>query len=144
MQKMGNHDGAFRYRMARRLTEMDATTLHHHVRLPFGCQKNRCLLQAMESKKLSRECSQSIAELSTTFELENELEQRQELFLGMMWIYIGTLCILLMQLARRLRSQRPQRQLRLRILQAESSDNSFGLQKHFHCCSSLNLWLKLQ
>jgi len=113
---------SFQYSMARRLTELDTKTIQRHVRLPFSCQKNRCLLKALEDGKLSSGCKSSIQELESTFALETQLEQRQAWFLAMMWVYIATLCILLLQLVRKMRSQGSKRLLRLRILQAVFSN----------------------
>jgi hypothetical protein len=121
-QKLGQDSNSFHYSMARRLTELDAKTIQHHVHLPFGCQKNRCLRQAFEEGKLSSGCKSSIQDLESTFVLEKELEQRQDAFLAMMWVYIVTLCVLLCQLVRKLRSQGSKRALRLRILQAVFSN----------------------
>lgn len=134
LKKYGNqvlltHDqDSFQYRMARRLTEMDTTTIQLDVHLPFGCAKNRCLRQALADGKLSPRCKESIQELENTFALEVEQEYRQELFLGMMWIYIATLCFLLFQLARKMQSQRSKRQLRMRILQAVYSNPNIKRQ----------------
>ena len=134
LQKYGNEmltmyqEGSFPHHMARRLTEMDAATIQHQVHLPFGCHKNRCLRQAHQEGKVSKPCAASIQELETTFVLESELEHRQDLFVGMMWVYIATLCLLLILLARRMRSQRPKRQLRLRILQAVYSNPAIKRQ----------------
>jgi len=128
LQKYGNdllsmHDqDSFEHSMARRLTEIDATTIQHHLHLPFGSAKNLCLRKAFADGSLSPECKSSIQEMESTFVLESQLGHRQGLFLGMMWVYIGTLCILLFQLARKMQSQRAKRQLRMRILQAVYSN----------------------
>jgi hypothetical protein len=90
MMQMHEED-SLHHLMGRRLTEMDATTIQHHVRLPFGCPKNRCLRDAMVQNKVSDECARSMHQLETTYELEEELELRQEDFVGMVGLY---LCIM--------------------------------------------------
>jgi hypothetical protein len=107
-----------RHRMARRLTEMDPMTIQHYVALPFGCSKNRCLREAFEKHQVSRECAHSIHVLERTFVLENELDRRQGIFIGMMWIYIGALALLMMLVARNYRARRGRRRLKQKILLA--------------------------
>jgi hypothetical protein len=127
MMQMHEED-SLHHLMGRRLTEMDATTIQHHVRLPFGCPKNRCLRDAMVQNKVSDECARSMHQLETTYELEEELELRQEDFVGMVWVYICVLCILLVLLARKYRSGRVERRLRTRILQAVYSNPTLKRQ----------------
>jgi hypothetical protein len=127
MMQMHQED-SLQHLMGRRLTEMDATTIQHHVRLPFGCAKNRCLRDALVQNKVSDECARSMQQLEMTYELEEELELRQEVFVGMMWVYICALCILLVLLARKYRSTRVERRLRTRILQAVYSDPTLKRQ----------------
>jgi hypothetical protein len=134
LQKYGNelllrHDeNSFQYRMARRLTELDATTIQNNVNLPFGYTKNRCLRQALANGKLSRGCAASIQEMQKTYTLESQLEKRQDVFMALMWVYIAALSVLLLQLARRMRSQRSKRHLRMRILQAVYNNHEIKRQ----------------
>jgi len=113
-----HEEDSMHHRMARRLTEVDANTIQHHARLPFGCPKNRCLKEAMAAGKVSKECSISIQQYESTYILEEELEHRQEIFVGMMWIYIAVLSILLILLAKNYRNHRGQQRLRTKILRA--------------------------
>mmetsp|Transcript_23080 Transcript_23080/g.66264 ORF Transcript_23080/g.66264 Transcript_23080/m.66264 type:complete len:561 (-) Transcript_23080:104-1786(-) len=128
LNKYGNEmltkfDGdSFQYKMARRLTEVDAKSIQHHVHLPFGGVKNHCLRRAADAGMVSNKCMSSMQELESTYALEEELEYRQNLFFGMMWVYIMTLSILLVVLARKMQSQRSKRQLRRRIIQAVYSN----------------------
>ena len=106
------------HRMARRLTELDSKTIQHTVHLPFGCARNRCLTDAFDQSKVSGECAHSIRQLESTYHRENMLEQKQAVFLGMVWVYIFVLGLLLVLLARKYTSHRSDRRMRIRILQA--------------------------
>ena len=106
------------HRMARRLSEVDANTLQHHARLPFGCPKNKCLREAVVAGKVSQECATSIRQYETTYILEEQLEHRQDVFVGMMWVYIIVLSALLILLARNYRNHHGQQRLRTKILRA--------------------------
>jgi hypothetical protein len=99
--------------MACRLTEMDAKTTQNNVRLPFGCQKNRYLNDSMIQKNVSEECAHYICQLESTYVLENQLELCQEVFVGMMWIYIAVLSLLLTMLASKYCARRGFRLLRV-------------------------------
>jgi len=48
--------------------------------------------------------------------------------MALMWVYIAALCVLLLQLARRMRSQRSKRHLRMRILQAVYNNDEIKRQ----------------
>ena len=129
LQKYGNEilsklddDSSMHYKMARRLTEMDAKTIQHHVSLPFGCAKNQCLRRALQEGRLSPGCQSSIERLESTFSLEVELEQRQELFLGMMLVYLFTLVVLAILIRRKMGSLRSSRRLGELVLQAVYSN----------------------
>eukprot|EP00539_Tryblionella_compressa_P010342 CAMPEP_0178800274 /NCGR_PEP_ID=MMETSP0745-20121128/12743_1 /TAXON_ID=913974 /ORGANISM="Nitzschia punctata, Strain CCMP561" /LENGTH=528 /DNA_ID=CAMNT_0020459065 /DNA_START=13 /DNA_END=1599 /DNA_ORIENTATION=+ len=111
-----------RHRMARRLTEMDTKKIQQQVSLPFGSAKNNCLREVFESHKVSRECAHSIHVLERTFVLENELDRRQGVFIGMMWIYIAALGVLMILVARNYRSRRARRRLKQKILLAVYSN----------------------
>jgi hypothetical protein len=97
-------DGSDEFRMARRLTEMDTKTINYHVQLPFG-RKNCCLRNAFEQQRVSPGCAASISNLEKTFVLEDKFSRRQEAFVNMMWIYVTTLTVLTLMLARRIRKQ---------------------------------------
>jgi len=64
------------HHIGRRLTEMDATTLGPHVRLPFGCHKNACLMNALPL--VSPECDRSLKELQSISALEYQMEETRE------------------------------------------------------------------
>jgi hypothetical protein len=118
MLKQFDEDSSFHYKMARRLSEMDAKTIQHHVKLPFGCAKNQCLRRALVEGKLSKECQSNIERLEATFILEAQLEQRQALFYGMMLVYLCTLVILAIMVHRKMGSLRSNRRLGEQILHA--------------------------
>ena len=129
LQKYGNeilskldNDSSLHYEMARRLTEMDTKMIQNYVSLPFGCAKNQCLRRALQDGRLSPGCQSSIERLESTFSLEIELEQRQELFLGMMMVYLFTLVVLAILIRRRMSALRSSRRLGERVLQAVYSN----------------------
>jgi len=129
LQKYGNeilskldNDSSLHYKMARRLTEMDAKMIQSHVSLPFGCAKNQCLRRALQEGRLSAGCQSSIERLESTFSLEVELEQRQELVLGMMMVYLFTLVVLAILIRRKMSALRSSRRLGERVLQAVYSN----------------------
>jgi len=129
LQKYGNeilskldNDSSMHYKMARRLTEMDAKRIQNYVSLPFGCAKNQCLRRAFREGRLSPGCQSSIERLESTFSLEVELEQRQELFLGMMMVYLFTLVVLAILIRRKMTSLRSSRRLGERVLEAVYSN----------------------
>ena len=117
-----------RHHMARRLMEMNTKTIQNHVSLPFGCARNRCLREAYESHRVSRECAHSMHVLEKTFVLENELDRRQGVFLGMMWLYICALALLMVLVARNYRARRGRRRLKQKILLAVYSNPAIRKQ----------------
>jgi hypothetical protein len=126
------HDAELRgerhLRMARRLTEMDSLSILQHASLPFGCPKNRCLREAFAEHKVSNECARSLEILERTFMLENELDRRQGIFIGMMWIYIAALALLMILVARNYRARRGRRRLKQKILLAVYSNPAIRKQ----------------
>jgi hypothetical protein len=109
---------AERHHLARRLTEVNANDIQNQVHLPFGCSKNRCLREIFATKaSLSEECLVAMTQLDAVNKLEIHLEQQQDLFAGMVWVYIGLISMLLILLARRYRGAKVNRRLRIRILQ---------------------------
>jgi hypothetical protein len=135
LQKYGEgllHDaevhGELHQRMARRLTELDPMTIRQHAALPFGCPKNRCLREAFADHKVSNECARSLEVLDRTFVMENDLDRRQEIFFGMMWIYIAALAVMMILVARNLRANRGRRRLKQKILLAVYSNPTIRKQ----------------
>jgi hypothetical protein len=120
-KKFLSHPDDDRRRLARRLTEVQPETLKHRshkVRLPFGCRQNRCLMEAASQGLVSSPCTHAMSQLEHIAALETEMEERQELFLGLLWIYVGLLMLLLALVARRFRQNKERRHLKTRILQA--------------------------
>jgi len=97
-------DHSEKFRMARRLTEMDTKTINYHVQLPFG-RKNCCLRNAFEQHRVSTECAASISSLENTFVFEDKHSYRQEALASMMLIYVTTLTVLTIMLALRVKKQ---------------------------------------
>lgn len=126
------HDAELRgerhLRMARRLTEMDPFVIQQHASLPFGCAKNRCLREAFAENKVSDECARSMEILERTFLLENELDRRQGIFVGMMWVYIAALASLMLLVARNYRARRGRRRLKQKIILAVYSNPAIRKQ----------------
>jgi hypothetical protein len=117
-----------RLTMARRLTEMDPVTIQRHVSMPFGCPKNRCLREALADHKLSNECARSIEVLDRTSVMENDLDRRQGIFMGMTWIYIASLALLMIVVAQNYRAGRGRRRLKQKILLAVYSNPAIRKQ----------------
>ena len=123
-KKFLHHPDDDRRRLARRLTQVEPDSLkkqqqqQHKVRLPFGCHQNRCLKTAASEGRVSPKCANAMAQLDYVAAMELEMEERQDLFVGLLWIYVGLLFLLLALVARRFRQNKQHRRLRHRILQA--------------------------
>jgi len=88
--------GTMEQRMARRLSEVDATTIQHHVYLPFGCRKNRCLREQASAGRVSEGCASSMLQLETTYALEVRAEERYNLVVGTVRTHITFFLVFLM------------------------------------------------
>lgn len=88
-----SQEGRPDHHIGRRLTEVDADTLQSHVRLPFGCHKNACLMQMRN--RVSPECARSIKELESISHLEYQLEENQATQMMYMFVYFALLVIFL-------------------------------------------------
>ena len=117
-----------RRRLARRLTEVNAEEMHQQVHLPFGCPKNRCLRDAFSRGAVSGECARAMTQLEHVNQLEIELEEQQNLFIEMVWIYVSLLIVLLILLARRYRGAKGNRRLKVRIMQTIYSNPAIKAQ----------------
>lgn len=117
-------ESTFEHHVARRLSEVDATTIQHNIHLPFGCKKNRCLQDAISAGKVSEDCRNSIERMVDTYSLESMLEEREAAYIGMMYIYFATMCIMLIILARKLKNEEARTRIKNRILQAVYSNRA--------------------
>lgn len=113
-----SEEGNPEHHLGRRLTEMDANTLHHHVRLPFGCEKNACLLNAAQQFRVSPDCAHSIEELQIVNQLEKNLEERQEATLRFMAAYLVVLMLVLIVALKKSKQNNLRRRLGQKILLA--------------------------
>lgn len=84
-----SQEGRPDHHIGRRLTEMDAETLGTHVRLPFGCHKNACLMKMRN--RVSPECARSLKELESISYLEDRLEEHQATQMMYMLVYFALL-----------------------------------------------------
>jgi hypothetical protein len=113
-----SEEGDREHHLGRRLTEMDASTLQHHVRLPFGCEMNACLMNALQQSKVSAECARSIQELQIVNEFERELDHRQEDALRFMSVYLVLLMVVLIMVVKKAKQGKLRRRLGHKILLA--------------------------
>eukprot|EP00529_Nitzschia_sp_RCC80_P011945 CAMPEP_0113500292 /NCGR_PEP_ID=MMETSP0014_2-20120614/32233_1 /TAXON_ID=2857 /ORGANISM="Nitzschia sp." /LENGTH=561 /DNA_ID=CAMNT_0000394583 /DNA_START=26 /DNA_END=1711 /DNA_ORIENTATION=+ /assembly_acc=CAM_ASM_000159 len=104
--------------IGRRLTEVDPTTIQHHVRLPFGCPKNRCLRAAIAAGRVSPDCAEAVSSLEKMYVIEQEAEREEAIFVGLLWVYIAMIGLLMYMVARRFRADRSRRRLAQRVLTA--------------------------
>ena len=122
-----------RIRMARRLTEVRPDAVAHPP-LPFGCRRNRCIMNAFEQGVVSPACAEAMkgVEDAQRFqqirraETVDEADQETQVFLGFTMIYaalaIATIFLLhkrLRRFARRMHSESHRMRL---ILQAVYSN----------------------
>ena len=103
--------------MARRLTEVDAMDMKHRVKMPFGCRKNACLLDALNQNKVSHPCKSAVKELEFISRREIELETGHAILMNMINVYLILLFIALLMLVHKSRSHKDRRRMRNRILQ---------------------------
>lgn len=125
LQKEENED---KRRLARRLTEVEPHMFRQaYGHLPFGCHKNRCLVNALEHGKTSPKCTATLrqSQLSNQEEMimrkikVQHLKNEQETFVAMVYIYgilvVGTMILVVRRF--RLTHLAEKRRLKVRILQ---------------------------
>uniref|UniRef100_A0A6T9YB54 Uncharacterized protein n=1 Tax=Asterionellopsis glacialis TaxID=33640 RepID=A0A6T9YB54_9STRA len=125
LEKEENED---KRRLARRLTEVEPDMFRQsYGHLPFGCHKNRCLINALEHGKTSPKCAatlrqsqQAMQEQMVTRKIKSQqVKDEQETFVAMVYIYgllvIGTMILVVRRL--HLTHSTEKRRLKVRILQ---------------------------
>eukprot|EP00545_Synedropsis_sp_CCMP1620_P000407 CAMPEP_0119015212 /NCGR_PEP_ID=MMETSP1176-20130426/10617_1 /TAXON_ID=265551 /ORGANISM="Synedropsis recta cf, Strain CCMP1620" /LENGTH=555 /DNA_ID=CAMNT_0006968485 /DNA_START=29 /DNA_END=1696 /DNA_ORIENTATION=- len=121
-----------RVRMARRLTEMSPDKFQGpRLPLPFGCQRNHCLMRAFEEGAVSPPCGQALQNAETTQRVvvqrrASKIERESEAFVHftILYIFLAILTIVALRkhLHRMTRRVRAHLHLKRSILQAVYSN----------------------
>jgi len=104
------------HHIGRRLTEMDAGTLHSHLQLPFGSHKNACLMQMLPL--VSKGCQTAVKELDNISYMEHKIQENQESQAMYVLMYLSLLMIFLALVVKKTRMDMSKQHLGHSILEA--------------------------
>jgi len=111
-----SEEGKPDHHIGRRLTEMDAETLHNHLQLPFGSTKNACLMHMLPH--VSKACLTSVKDLDNTSYYEVKLQETQASQMMYMLMYLSLLMIFLALVVKKTRMDMGKQILGHSILEA--------------------------